>query len=1260
MLPPAHTIKDKVGPVLKNRRFRRRGLGLLIGFIVLLAASWLAVPHFVNQIAVEQVQQKLGRKLTIGELSFSPLKLALTANDVTLYEPDRKTPMLTLKSAVMNLSLASLFRQALVMDEIRLVAPYVHIVRTAGGDYGRYNFSDILDRIAAMPKSASDEPFRFSLANIQLQDGGLQFDDKVVDRHVKVEALQMGVPFLSNFPSQVESYVSPMVSARVNGTPFSLKGRTKPFDSTLDTSLALDIEQLDLASYVAYSPVPLPVRLEGAKLSTTLDLVFSRKKDHPELLLSGDISLKSLVVSDLNAAPLLHADAVSTHIKQLNIFSGAASIDKLLIARPEVWLALDGKGVLNWASVTAKPAGAANSPNPPAADARAASSAAASNMAASAAPVRQAAVTSILGELAVQKGILHWSDAANAVPAQEVTLSDIGITVRQLSTQADAKPAVISLSAKGGHDEVLSFNGDFQLATNAVIGQAELQALALVDYQPYVNKTLSANVGGLAALKSRIAYQQDRFSMDDLSAAISDFTLAPKDKVGKADGGLAIKSFSIDKMSLDTQARSVKLGHVAFDGLKADVRRDPQGVLNLQSIVRTKAVAGTAAAAPVKAAANDGKENKGNWKTSVQKLSFANSAIAFADQSVSPAVSLKTDSIQLDIDNADSEMLSPTAISLHAGIERKGRLSLKLNVAAGMKAVTGEVDGQSLPVANFYPYFSQYMNASLTRGQADAKGKFSISNPAEASRKIAYDGSLKLSNFHFLENGASDDFLEWKSIDMDGIAARVAQDQPQISLKKLTLSDFYARAILSDKGRLNLQSIFAPKSAAADTAAVAAAPAVDKQTDAKVEDGGLVLSGSSSKPAAAMTVNPATVAKAPVIRIAQTVVKGGNINFTDNFVKPNYSANLTGLSGSIGAVASDNPQAATIDLSGKIDNDAPLLISGTLNPLAKPLFLDIKGSANGIELTRLTPYAAKYAGYAIEKGKLTMQVAYHVENQNLRAENDVRIDQLTFGERIDGPDATKLPVLLAVALLRDNNGQIAVNLPVSGSLSDPEFSVGGVVFKVFVNLITKAVTAPFSLLSSAFGGSGEELSYIEFRPGQSVVTADAAGKLDNLAKALKNRSGLKLDIIGRVDPAADTEGLKRESLTQKIKALKLRELRRAGTPAGSAEDITVDDADRKKYMEDVYSAEKFTKPRNVIGIAKTLPTEEAERLILSNTAVTPEALRALAQSRADRVRDYLEQKGEVSKDRLFLIAPRLNADGIKDKGAATRVDFSLK
>lgn len=306
----------------------------------------------------------------------------------------------------------------------------------------------------------------------------------------------------------------------------------------------------------------------------------------------------------------------------------------------------------------------------------------------------------------------------------------------------------------------------------------------------------------------------------------------------------------------------------------------------------------------------------------------------------------------------------------------------------------------------------------------------------------------------------------------------------------------------------------------------------------------------------------------------------------------------------------------------------------------------------------LSQYASKYAGYPIVKGHLSVAVSYRVENQKLVAENNLRLDQLTLGERVDSPDATSLPVNLALALLRDNDGQIAVNLPVSGSLSDPQFSLGGIIFDVFVNIITKAVTSPFALLGYMFGG-GEELAYAEFLPGRTELTPVTVAKLDSLAKALKQRSDLKLDITGRIDPKTDAEGLRLDSLDKKIKTIKLRELRKKN-PAMLAEDVVLEETDRKTYIEEVYGAEKMPKQRNLIGIAKTLAPQEAMALVLRNATVTPENLRALAQQRAEVVLDYMEQQGGIAKDRLFLIAPKLDIDGIKDKGLPNRVDFSLK
>ncbi|MDP5007512.1 MAG: DUF748 domain-containing protein, partial [Glaciimonas sp.] len=429
-------------------------------------------------------------------------------------------------------------------------------------------------------------------------------------------------------------------------------------------------------------------------------------------------------------------------------------------------------------------------------------------------------------------------------------------------------------------------------------------------------------------------------------------------------------------------------------------------------------------------------------------------------------------------------------------------------------------------------------------------------------------------------------------------------------------------------------------------------------------------------------------APAPIIRIGEIVLKSGNINFTDNFIKPNYTANMTDMNGTVGAVASDKPAPAPIDLKGKIDNDAPVAISGSLNPLFKPMFLDIKASANGVELPRLTPYAAKYAGYAIIKGKLSMDVNYKIEEQKLTAQNHLRIDQFTFGDKIDSPTATKLPVRLAVVLLKDRHGVIDINLPISGSLSDPKFSMGGIIIRVIVNLIVKAVTSPFALISNMFGG-GADLSFVEFNPGLAILTPESKSKLDTLVKVLIDRPALKLDIMGRVDPDTDTAGVRQDMLNRKLNALKQKngpspskaktaepvevpahdantgtdsdkEIAGETTALKDPEEISMSDTDKAQYMEKVYKGEKFDKPRNMIGFAKTLPVPEMEQLILTNAKVTPDDLRNLADQRAQAVRNYLETKGKIPLERVFLIAPKLTADGIKDKGKPNRVDFSLK
>ncbi|MGB5195904.1 MAG: DUF748 domain-containing protein, partial [Candidatus Deferrimicrobium sp.] len=404
--------------------------------------------------------------------------------------------------------------------------------------------------------------------------------------------------------------------------------------------------------------------------------------------------------------------------------------------------------------------------------------------------------------------------------------------------------------------------------------------------------------------------------------------------------------------------------------------------------------------------------------------------------------------------------------------------------------------------------------------------------------------------------------------------------------------------------------------------------------------------------------NAAQAPGAPV-RIDLVTLQGGAVNFSDQYVRPNYSASLVEIGGRVSGLSSEESRLADIDLRGKLENSAPLEIVGKINPLAKDLFLDLKVDFRDMELSPLSPYSGRYAGFGIQKGKLTLNLKYHIEKRKLSSENKVFLDQFTFGDAVESPDATKLPVRLAVALLKDRKGEIHLDLPATGSIDDPKFSVWGVVWKIIVNLLVKAATSPFALLGAIFGG-GEQLSYLEFPPGIADVPAGEEGKLGNLAKALQDRPALKLEIEGHVDIEKDREGMRQRIFRRKIAARKLADIAKTGLPMPAPDNVRVEAAEYPKYLAQAYKVEKFPKPRNIIGMAKDLPVPEMEKLMLTHIQVTDDNLRQLAVERASHVKDALVASGKVETGRVFLVEPKTLPPERKEKLRDSRVDFRLK
>ncbi len=612
------------------------------------------------------------------------------------------------------------------------------------------------------------------------------------------------------------------------------------------------------------------------------------------------------------------------------------------------------------------------------------------------------------------------------------------------------------------------------------------------------------------------------------------------------------------------------------------------------------------------------------------------------DQGLTKPAITRISNLAIRLQNLSNSPGKTGKLDIAAQVNQKGNVGINGDVGLAPLHADLALNLDGVDLMPLQPYVTNRLNLVVTSATVTSKAALKLDQANDGTLTGGFDGDLGIGNLATVDKLSSNDFVRWKLLAFRGV--KVQLSPLAVNINQVALDDFFARVIVDPNGRINLQDVAVQDGAEQKSLTEESAVTTPAATPAQAP-----VPAPASK-----ATEPVQASPMPPVRIRQIALKRGSVRFSDNFIKPNYAANLKDMGGTVSNLSSDAKTNADVDLHGNV-NSAPLNIVGRVNPLSGNLFLDVKADVKGMELAPFTPYSAKYVGYGIEKGKLSFDLAYHLENRKLEAQNRVVLDQLTFGEKIDSPTATTLPVQLAVALLRDRNGVIDINLPIGGSLDDPQFSVTGIIFQVIGNLITKAVTSPFALLGSLFGG-GEELSLLEFDPGRSTVSPAGEAKLNTLAKALVDRPGLKLDITGRFDPNADRDGLRRAGIERKVRKLKLKQL----LDKGQSVDINTLVITPEEYpvlLDKVYKDEDFSKPRNLVGLQKDLPVEEMEKLMMANTTISDDNLITLGNHRAQAVKDWLVKNGQVPAERIFIIAAK-SGEG-SDKAKANRADFAL-
>lgn len=1341
------SIQAATGAAMATPR-RRVALRVAGGAVAALAifglAGYFGGPPLIKYLVEKNATEALGRKVTLGAAHVRPFELAATLNDLTIFEPDGKTPMVTLGQIEANTSAASVWHLAPVVDFLHIDRLAVRVTRNA---QGRMNFADVQERFAAQPpKPADSKPARFSVSNIAVSNSSFVYEDKVLDTVQRVENFTLTLPFLSNLPHDATINTRPTLFAKINGTPLALAGTTQPFADTRETNLNVNLDGLEVARYMAFAPRLKDAEVKGGLVDTRLNIGFRQDKDKQDLFVTGTVTLRDADVRTHAGAELLKAGKLTVDVGRLEPLAHKAQIRSIELEGLGLQAARRADGTLNLATAFLPEAAKAPAPAPAPAAAPAAPAAPASAPAAAGvqAPPKAEEVpwSYAVERVALKNARIGFVDELAPSGPGKLDLGPVSVDVAGLASTGD-KPAKLDATITIADGQTLRHTGELALAQGTLAGTLESTGLRPQGFAAWWPRELRSQFGDTginAELHYKMAWSQPvfQFTLEKSRLELSPVYVATREPIvlpatpaaaerpanaerqaarqaerqaaraesaarGNNTGngrGRALRvtrraadlegdklplvradKLVLEDINLDLARQSFEAGQVSLVKPQIGATRDHHGELlemariwAVESAERKAVPAKPAPAAPAASAPNgrNGAAAPPGWKVRLGKVSVEGGAARLADYAPAEANRGRPVIHQFrNIGLTTGTVTWPLAagampLKLHAESGRKGVMSLDGDVTPTLPAAQLQVDLRDIDMTSLQPYMADRFNAALRSGLLSVKGKLGVVAPAGKPIAARFNGNVLAGNVRTVDRISGEDFLRWRALAVTGVDFNMdeAKGPLQLGINSVSLSDFYARVILNANGRLNLQDVMAGGAEKGE-----AAPSTS-----------LTQANPASAPAASAPAAPPPQAKAPAaapapagprpqIRLGGVAIQKGNINFSDFFIKPNYTANLTDMKGSVSKVSSADPTPADLVLDGRLDDDAPVSISGKINPLGEQLYLDIAAKAAGVELTRLTPYAAKYAGYPITKGKLTVDVGYKIENGKLDARNHLYLDQLTFGERVDSPDAVKLPVLLAVSLLKDRNGVIDVNLPVSGSLSDPEFSIGGVIVRVIVNLLTKAITSPFSLIASAFGGSGEELGYIEFAPGSSTLTDAARDKITTVGKALNDRPSLRLEISGRIDPATDADGARRVWLDQRVAEAKQRELRRSAQAGAQAEEgeggeqgarVTVSPQEYPKYVAAVYKRESFRKPTNFIGLNKSLSTQEMEKLLLEHAPVTDTELRALADQRALAVKQALERDGKVPDAKLFLTAPKLTAEGIKDKGGPNRVDFSIR
>ncbi|MHC1697215.1 MAG: DUF748 domain-containing protein [Geobacteraceae bacterium] len=1170
-------------------------LAVILLFIILL------LPGILRNVITGKLEETTGRKASIGRITLNPFTWSAEVSHFRLAEKGEDKTFVSFSSARVKLSPASLTKRAFIVSKLQLSRPQVNIVRTAAN---RYNFSDLLTG----KKSQKGSGLLFSVNNIEIGNGAVNFLDRAAGKTTAhtIRQMKLSVPFISNIPYLADIDVAPQFSALINGARFSASGRLKPLAKSMETSAIITIRELDIPHYLAYLPLTTPITFNSGTLSTTAEITYRvSATTKPEVTLTGALKLEKIRVKDRRGGALLALDSGLLRVSQADIFARRFDVAALETAGLEVFLERDAQGAWTWQRLQgpapeSTPAKTKESPKP----------------------------LLLVSSIRSTGGTIHFLDKMPRTGFR-TDLTALDLAVKGLSTQKNGK-ATWNISFHTPRKESLALNGELTLTPLAVSAQLKSSGLDIEAYYPYLADQLRTPLTGKLDTGAVIAFNNEE------GLKVNDLYLTGHE-LGADFGnneGVRLTEVALKGGKLSLKDKTAEVESVTLTGGDIKVSRGKEGGFSYERmLVPSKSK---------KPAAAKSATTTAPFTYRIRKVEGNGLNIRVTDQSRKGNPTFPLKEVRFSAQEISGPKSGTIPFTLATSYGKNGAIGVSGTTLPSPLKLRGTLTLKRIPLRDFDAYLPDDLALSIAGGAVDTRLGFSL---AKTGEKIngTFDGSLGIRTFHCLDTNENEDLLKWERLQVNGIKGVLRPFS--LKINDVSLSNFYSRVTITKDRTLNLQNLTAKAPAPARQSGDKSPPKSTPATPASP--------ATPATPAA-----PLAAAHKPDIKINAVTLQGGTMVFGDYHLKKPFVTTFYNLGGRISGLTSEENQVAEVDLRGNLENHSPLDISGTVNPLRQNLFLDLKINFSGIELSPTTPYTGTYLGYTVEKGKLFLQLAYHIENKNLTSENKLFFDQLTFGEKVESDKATSLPVRLAVALLKDRKGEIHIDLPVTGRTDDPEFSIWRLVFQVLRNLLVKAATSPFALLQAAFGG-GEDFSSVTFAPGSATLSQPEKDLLLKLAGALQDRPNLRIEVIGFADKENDPEGYRNEYLGRRMRSEKFLDLvkEKKNLPGQTASSTEILPAEFSKYLKIVYRKEKFPKPRNLIGLVKELPDSEMKKLIFANTVVGDAELKKLAEERAGVVRNFLTEEGKLNQEKVFLKSADVYKAPAEKGKPASRVEF---